>query len=229
MDDLRRHEIEANLAELRARIAHACAGAGRVESDVHLIAVTKTWPVDDVRILADLGLTDVGENRDQEAAPKARDFAELDGRPLRWHFIGQLQSNKAKSVVRYANMVHTVDRMSLATALGRATKTPLDILIQCSIDGDPERGGVVAADLEALVAAVPAPLRIRGVMAVAPLGMEPARAFAAVAEMHAQLRTLQPEADVRCIGMSDDFEAAIAAGATHIRVGSALLGHRAVR
>lgn len=226
---MRREEITANLADLRARIVRACDAAGRDVQDVHLIAVTKTWPVSDVRILADLGIRDVGENRDQEAAPKATAFAEQDGRELRWHFIGQLQSNKARSVVRYAHMVHTVDRPSLAQALARAAALPLDVLVQLSVDGDPERGGASEAALPALLDAIDEPLRVRGVMAVAPLGMDPGRAFAEVARLHELVRGRLPDADLRCIGMSDDLEAAIARGATHIRVGSALLGHRAVR
>lgn len=229
MDALRRAELEANLRDLRVRIASACASANRSVDDVHLIAVTKTWPVEDVRILCDLGIRDFGENRDQEAQPKAAAFAEQDGREVRWHFIGQLQSNKAKSVVQYADMVHTVDRVSLASALRKAATAPLDCLVQLSVDGDAERGGVTVAELRNLVEQMQPPLRVRGVMAVAPLNMPPAEAFAVVAGMHAELQSLHPEATVRCIGMSDDFETAIAHGATHIRVGSALLGHRAVR
>lgn len=229
MDELRRSELSDNLAELRERMSTACAAAGRTVDEVQLIAVTKTWPVDDVRILRDLGVTDFGENRDQEAQPKARAFAEQDGRDARWHFIGQLQSNKAKSVVRYASMVHTVDRVSLADALRKAAAAPLDCLLQLSVDGDPHRGGVAAADMFALAERIDGPLRLRGVMAVAPLDMEPAAAFEVVAGMHERLLTLRPEAALRCIGMSDDFETAIVHGATHIRVGSALLGHRTVR
>ena len=229
MDAVRRDEIAANLREVRERIATACARAGRDPAEVQLIAVTKTWPVEDVRILADLGITDVGENRDQEAAPKAAAFAAQDGRPLRWHFIGQLQSNKARSVVRYASMVHTVDRASLAAALAKAAPDGLDILVQLSVDGDPARGGVPVAELPALVAGLPPSLRLQGVMAVAPLGVEAGDAFGLVAQAHELLLRQFPQARVRCMGMSEDLEAAIACGATHIRVGSALLGHRTVR
>lgn len=229
MDELRRREIEENLTELRERIAAACGSSGRSVDEVHLIAVTKTYPVDDVRILCDLGIHDLGENRDQEARAKAEAFAAQDGREVRWHFIGQLQSNKAKSVVRYASMVHTVDRSSLADALRKAATEPLDCLVQLSVDGDPERGGVTADGLGALVERIEYPLRLRGVMAVAPLGMPPAEAFDAVAAMHDKVLAIRPDAVIRCIGMSDDFETAIAHGATHIRVGSALLGHRTVR
>lgn len=228
MDAVRRAEIVANLADVRARIANACARSGRTPSDITLIAVTKTWPVEDVRILRDLGIEDVGENRDQEAQPKAREFATIDGRNLNWHFIGQLQSNKAKSVAQYAHMVHTVDRQSLAEALAKAAQHPLDCLLQLSVDGDVARGGAVAADLVKLADSLPPPLRLRGVMAVAPLGMDPALAFARVREVHEQLLCAHPQASIRCIGMSEDFETAIEFGATHIRVGSAILGHRTV-
>lgn len=224
--DLTRHdELAANLADLRSRIADAAAAAGRDPAAVHLIAVTKTWPLSDIRILRDLGLQDFGESRDQEARRKAEEWAEVDGRDLRWHFIGQLQTNKAKSVVTYANTVHTVDRDGLVQALLR-TAAPVDCLLQLSIDGDPARGGVPRAELLDLADRVIAPLRLRGVMAVAPIGMDPAAAFAVVAEAHADLMARYPDADMRCIGMSEDFEAAIRAGATHVRVGSALLGKR---
>ena len=220
--DERTAELAANLQDIGQRIAAAAKASGRSPDDVTLIAVTKTWPAADVRRLHALGLRDVGENRDQEAAPKAAELADLD---LLWHFIGQLQSNKARSVARYAHMVHSVDRVSLVDALAR-TGTPLDICLQLSVDGDPARGGVLEADLLALAARVEAPLRLRGVMAVAPLGVESATAFAEVRRLHELLLAHHPQATVRCIGMSDDFEAAIAHGATHVRIGSALLGSR---
>ncbi len=229
MDRLTRaEELAANLADVRARIDAARAAAGRSD-EVALIAVTKTWPLDDVRLLADLGLRDFGENRDQEARPKAEGFARADGRAVRWHFIGQLQSNKARSVVQYAHMVHTVDRPSLAEALARAATAPLDVLLQLSIDGDTHRGGVPVEGLAALLDAIPDPLRVRGIMAVAPLGMDPDDAFRIVAGAHTRLRERHPDASVRCIGMSADLEAAVRQGATHVRVGSALLGPRTVR
>jgi pyridoxal phosphate enzyme (YggS family) len=220
-------ELAANLTEVRARIDAACRQAGRV-NDVTLIAVTKTWPLSDVRLLRDLGVEDFGENRDQEAAAKAAGFASEDGRSARWHFIGQLQSNKARSVVRYAAMVHTADRLSLVAALKRAAHAPLDCLVQFSVDGDPHRGGVTEEGLLELAAQVSEPLRLRGIMAVSPLTVEPARAFTAVARAHDLLLSRFPQATIRCIGMSDDFETAVEYGATHVRVGSALLGARPV-
>lgn len=221
----RKAELAANLADVRARIAAAARSAGRNPDDVHLIAVTKTWPMSDVQLLYDLGFRDFGESRDQEARPKAEEWQATDGRPITWHFIGQLQSNKAKSVATYASMIHTVDRESLVDALLR-TGADLDCLLQLSVDGDPQRGGVPCADAVALARRITGPLRFRGVMAVAPLGMDPAAAFEVVRRTHEELLGEFPDATIRCIGMSEDVEIAVAAGATHVRVGSALLGNR---
>ncbi len=151
-------ELAGNLAALRARIAAACEAAGRDPAAVSLIAITKTFPASDVRLLAGLGITDVGENRDQEAAPKAAACAGLD-LPLRWHFVGQLQVNKCKSVVSYADVVHSVDRPRLVRALGsraRAAGRVITCLIQADLDPepDPERGGAAPADVPALADAV---------------------------------------------------------------------------
>lgn len=233
----RRAELAAGLARVRARIADACAAAGRQRDEVTLVAVTKTYPAADVVALAGLGVTDVGENRDQEAAPKAEAVAAAGAAP-RWHFIGQLQRNKARSVVRYADVVQSVDSVRLAAALdaaaGAVRDRPLDVLVQVSIDGDAARGGALpgAADpqrgLDPVAAAVAgaAGLRLAGLMAVAPLGWEPDRAFARLAEVAAALRADHPGATVLSAGMSGDLESAIGHGATHVRVGSALLGMR---
>ncbi len=227
----RRAELATNLARVRARIADACAAAGRDRGEITLVAVTKTYPASDVLHLAAIGVRDIGENRDQEAAPKAAEVAAA-GTAVRWHFVGQLQRNKARSVVRYADLVHSVDSVRLAGALAvaaeRARDRPLDVLVQVSIDGDPHRGGVPAGELDRAVAAVaeqPA-LRLRGVMAVAPLGWAPDTAFAQLAEMAGRVRDDHPVADIVSAGMSDDMEAAIKWGATHVRIGSALLGKR---
>lgn len=240
-DEQRREQIAANLAAVRERIAAAAARAGRAPSEITLVAVTKTYPASDVLHLAALGVADVGENRDQEAAPKAAETAAA-GVDLRWHFIGQLQRNKARSVASYAAMVHSVDSVRLATALGGAAAraadegrpAQLDALVQISVDGDPERGGALAAGddpdrallrVAAAVAASPA-LRLRGVMAVAPLDWAPERAFAEVARCAALIRAAHPDATVVSAGMSDDLDEAVACGATHVRIGSALLGMR---
>jgi pyridoxal phosphate enzyme (YggS family) len=224
----RRGQIAAGLTAVRERIAAGCADAGRDPADVTLVVVTKTYPASDVRLLVELGVYDVGENRDQEAAAKATECADL---PLTWHFVGRLQSNKAKSVVRYAHAVHSVDRPSLVTALGRAATAvdrELGVFIQVSLDGDPQRGGIVATDAPALADAVAgqAGLRLLGIMAVAPLGADPWRAFEALPPLAARIRTDHPGAAGISAGMSGDLEAALASGATHLRVGSAVLGER---
>jgi PLP dependent protein len=221
-----------------SRIADACDAAGRARTEVTLVAVTKTYPAADVLRLAELGVCDIGENRDQEAAAKAVEVAEAGGR-VRWHFVGRLQRNKCRSVVRYADVVHSVDSVRLAGALAAAARDgrdrPLDVLVQVSIDGDPTRGGALAdagAEPDRALAriaeevAAAAALRLAGVMAVAPLDWAPERAFARLAEIAQGLRAGHPEATVVSAGMSHDLEAAIAAGATHLRVGSALLGER---
>jgi pyridoxal phosphate enzyme (YggS family) len=224
----RAEELAANLRAVRARIEKACASAGRAPESVTLVAVTKTFPAADVRLLADLGVSDVGENRDQEAAAKHAACAEL---ALRWHFVGRLQRNKVRSVATYADVVHSVDRAELVSALGAAATAAhrdLVALIQVSLDGDPARGGVPppgVPDLAAAVAATPG-LRLGGVMAVAPLAVEADASFAALAEIAAALRSDHPSATIVSAGMTADLEPAIRHGATHVRVGTALLGRR---
>lgn len=234
----RKAELAANLAATRDRIAKACAAAGRQSSDVRLLAVTKTFPAADVALLADLGLTDFAENRDQEAAPKAAELAELrPGVGVRWSMVGRLQRNKARSVVGWADEVQSVDSDRLAgalhnaatTALDRGTRTePLDVLVQASIDGDTERGGCPLPELTVLsdhIASLEG-LRLRGVMAVAPLGMPPEQAFDLLAVAAGQVRTDHPGATWLSAGMSGDLEQAITYGSTCVRVGTALLGGR---
>jgi PLP dependent protein len=230
-DSPRREELALRLAEVRRRIAKACDASGRDVGDVTLIAVTKTWPASDVRLLSELGIADVGENRDAEAAPKAAQCADL---PLTWHFIGQLQTNKAPSVVRYASVVHSVDRARLIQALGRAARRAgrvIQCLIEVSLDDDPARGGAPAAEVPALAEAVAAEasLVLGGVMAIPPLGVPPAEAFARLLDSAAAVRAVRPAATVISAGMSGDLEAAVAAGATHLRIGTALLGDRGPR
>ncbi|HEX6469962.1 MAG TPA: YggS family pyridoxal phosphate-dependent enzyme [Streptosporangiaceae bacterium] len=226
--DKRSNELAANLASVRRRVAAACAAAGRDADDVTLIAVTKTFPASDIRLLAELGVADIGENRDQEAAPKAAACADLT---VTWHFVGQLQTNKARSVATYADIVHSVDRPRLVAALSaaatRAGRT-LRCLVQVALDGDPERGGARPADVPEIAAriAAAAGLEPAGVMAVAPLGADPAPAFAALAGVAAALRAEHPGATIISAGMSADLEQAITHGATHVRVGTALLGGR---
>jgi PLP dependent protein len=229
-DGARRAQLAASLAEVGERIERACAEAGRPAGSVTLTAVTKTYPASDVLLLAGLGVTDVGENRDQEAAPKAA-TVRAEGVELRWHYIGQLQRNKAKSVASYADVVESVDSERLAEALNKAAanrETPLDVLIQVSIDGDSERGGAAGDDLWRISDAVASSdgLRLCGLMAVAPLGWEPDRAFARLAELRSHLLATYPAATTLSAGMSGDLEAAIRHGATHVRIGTSLLGMR---
>jgi pyridoxal phosphate enzyme (YggS family) len=230
----RREELALALARVRERVGAACAAAGRDPAGVTLIAVTKTRPASDVRLLAGLGVTDVGENRDQEAGPKAAACADL---PLTWHFVGQLQTNKAARVARYADVVHSADRVRLVRALGAASRAArlagerdreLRCLVQVSADGDPARGGVPPGGVREVAEAIESEpgLVLAGVMAVAPLGMAPAAAFAVLRECSGTVRQVRPGATVISAGMSTDLEAAIAAGSTHIRIGTALLGAR---
>jgi PLP dependent protein len=223
-------ELGDNLAAVQARIAAACAEAGRDVADVHLIAVTKTFPARDVVLLNRLGVGDFGENRDQEAAPKAAECAAAGVRP-RWHFVGQLQVNKAASVVTYADVVHSVDRIRLVTALGRRAVQvgrEIDCLVQVSLDEAEGRGGAPPDQVLGIaetVAEEPG-LRLAGVMAIAPLGAPPRPAYARLREIAASVRAHFPGADAISAGMSGDLGEAIAEGATHVRIGTALLGGR---
>lgn len=236
-DGQRRADLVTALGAVRARIADACVAAGRDPLAVTLIAVTKTYPAADIATLARLGVLDVGESRDQEARAKIAELAELaepasSPVPIRWHVVGRLQTNKARSVVSYAHAVHSVDRRKLARSLAEAAADqradPLEVFVQVSLDDDPDRGGVAESGLAALAESVAsrAELRLRGLMAVPPIGADPDAAFARLAELSIRLRSEHPAADAISAGMSDDLEAAIRNGSTHVRVGSALLGRR---
>ncbi|MEV6023120.1 YggS family pyridoxal phosphate-dependent enzyme [Streptomyces sp. NPDC052036] len=233
----RKQQISANLAKVEERIAAACRAAGRKREEVTLIVVTKTYPADDVRILSELGVRDVAENRDQDAAPKAAACSDL---PLTWHFVGQLQTNKVRSVVGYAGLVQSVDRSRLVTALSKEAVRAgreLGCLLQVALDADEggrgERGGVAPEGIEELgdlVAEAPG-LRLDGLMTVAPLTGEYAgrqqAAFGRLMDLSTDLRRAHPAATMVSAGMSADLEQAVAAGATHVRVGTAVLGVRA--
>jgi PLP dependent protein len=234
----RRAEIEAALENVHSRIATACRTAGRSVEAVRLIAVTKTFPAQDAALLTDLGATDLGENREQEAGPKAAELRKLrpDAKP-RWHMLGRLQRNKARAVARWADEVQSVDSDRLAVALDKAVRsardagdrtTSLDVLIQVSIDGDPARGGAPLDTLSPLADLVvrSGELRLRGLMAVAPMTMTPVEAFERLAEAAERLRQDHPEATEISAGMTGDLEEAISCGSTCVRVGTALLGTR---
>lgn len=226
----RAQELENNLASVRARIGAAEAAAGRAAGEVGLVVVTKFFPASDVRLLAGLGVHEVGENRHQEAQAKAEECADL---AIAWHFIGGLQTNKAAAVARYADVVESVDRPELLARLDRgATERgrPLEVLLQVSLDaaGAAHRSGAApeaVADLAEQTTTYDG-LRLRGLMAVAPLGADPEEAFARLAEIRARFLLDHPEATRLSAGMSGDLEQAIRHGATHVRVGSAVLGSR---
>jgi pyridoxal phosphate enzyme (YggS family) len=234
LDPSRRAELVAALAAVRRRLADACAEVGRDPRSITLIAVTKGFPASDIASLATIGVTDIGESRDQEARAKTAELSaaawELPG--LTWHFVGRVQTNKGRSIARYADVVHSVDRTEVATALASGAfraQRRLDVFAQVSLDDDPARGGVVAADLRRLADHITTQeaLRLLGVMAIAPLHADPDAAFQRLAAIAAQLRADHPDANAISAGMSADFEAAVRHGATHVRVGSALLGRRA--
>lgn len=234
--DDRRAELAANLASVEERITRACEAAGRARKEVTLVVVTKTYPAGDVRLLSELGVRHVAENRDQEAAPKAADCADLS---LTWHFVGQLQTNKVRSVAGYAHYVHSVDRLRLVNSLSAAAVRQgreLGCLIQVGLDagtsGAGPRGGAAPDRVAHLADAVAQAqgLRLEGLMTVAPLAGpyagRPRDAFERLREISTGLQAAHPAATMVSAGMSADLEEAVAVGATHVRVGSAVLGDR---
>ena len=223
--------LAERLAEAQHKIAAAAEQCGRASEDIKLIVVTKNHPTQLVFDLLDLGMRDFGENRDQEAGPKAAEVRAASAIEHHWHFIGQLQSNKVKSVVTYASSIHSLDRQSLLDALGKATserEIPLDVFIQLNLTDDPGRGGIQPANLKPFAENVlthPG-LNLVGVMGVAALDNNLERDFGAIRGASETLRTIKAEASLISAGMSEDFETAIAYGATHLRIGSAITGKR---
>ena len=214
------------LAEVDDRIADAARAASRDLSSITRIVITKFHPASLVRELHGLGVRDVGENRHQEAQAKAAELADLD---LRWNFVGQLQSKKARQVRAYCQSVHSVDRDSLISALANdEAETPIDVFVQVNLTDDHGRGGVVAADLESFAdrVAVAPGLRLCGIMGVAPLGEDPRPAFAALRDLSERVQLQHPDASALSMGMSGDFVEAISEGATHLRIGTAITGNR---
>lgn len=238
MDHGRRAELAASLAAVENRIRLACVAAGRPREAVRLLAVTKTFPATDAALLADLGVRDVAENREQEAVEKVGEVARLRPKAaLRWHMVGRLQRNKARSVARWAAEIQSVDSERLVDALAKGVRTalnqgererPIDLLVQVSLDGDPARGGCLLGDLGRLAEKVTrsSELRLRGLMAIAPMGVDLDMTFDRLARAGESLRRDHPEATELSAGMSNDLEEAIAHGSTCVRVGTALLGGR---
>ncbi|MBA3232510.1 MAG: YggS family pyridoxal phosphate-dependent enzyme [Propionibacteriales bacterium] len=227
----RRDELARRLRAVQQRIRAAAAAADRDPADVTLVVVTKTWPASDIRALLELGIRDVGENRQQELDAKAR---ELDDADLRWHFVGQIQSNKAPRVAEVADVVHSVGSVRVAQRLNagaarreRSVRCFLQVSLDVTRSGE-GRGGLDPDEIDEVARGVEtcAALELVGVMAVAPLGVDPASAYMSLRETSQRLQRSHPHATAISAGMSADFETAIVAGATHVRVGSAVLGRR---
>jgi pyridoxal phosphate enzyme (YggS family) len=219
-------ETSDRLDGVRAAIEDAARDAGRDPAELTTIVVTKFHPASLIRELADLGVRDIGENRHQEAAAKAQSLSDL---PLTWHFVGQLQSKKARQVRRYAQVIHSVDRPALVSALA-STEDTVDCFVQYNLTDDPARGGVGSDELEPLVEQIldTPGLRLLGVMSVAGLNESPRAAFSRLRSISERVRSLAPEARAISAGMSGDFAAAIAEGATHLRIGTAITGKRPI-
>lgn len=216
--------LEGRYQRVLDDIAHAADAAGRDPLDITTVVVTKFHPVSLIRALCALGHRDFGENRHQEAVAKHAELGDCD---LVWHFVGQLQSNKAKAVAHYADVIHSIDRASLITKLADQVR-PVDIFLEINLTEDPGRGGVAPDDLMALVeqTLTVSHLTLRGLMAVAPQDTPPAEAFDRVLALRERVLAVAPHATDLSLGMSGDFAEAIAAGATHLRIGTAITGKR---
>ena len=212
----RRMELAENLESIRATIPQG----------VHLIVVTKTFPVSDVEILSELGITEFAENRDQEGKIKAPLV------PAKWHFQGQLQSNKLRSICEWADVIQTVDSLRYVDLLSKVAQKSKEVFIQVSLDeagGSEIRGGALPSEINQIADQIRATknLRLQGLMAVAPLAEEPRSAFSRLAQIHQRFKSQYPDAPYLSAGMSGDYLVAIEHGATHVRLGSSILGSRA--
>jgi pyridoxal phosphate enzyme (YggS family) len=221
----RREFLSNSLQDVKSRIASAAQLAGRDIAEITLIAVTKTYPVSDVAILRDLGQSNFGENRTEEGSVKSVVV------PGIWHYQGQVQSRKLREIASWANMIHSLDQISHIEKLNRIcdeTGKKIGVFIQLSLDGAPDRGGVLEQELGGLADAVASStgLELNGLMCVPPVEYEHQKAFAEIAQIHQRFISKFPSAKSLSAGMSSDFEIAIAHGATHIRVGSEILGSR---
>lgn len=217
----RKDEIARNLQEVKERISAAAKSVNRDPAEIKLIVVTKTFPISDIEILRDLGESNFGENRDQEAAPKAEAIQAT------WHFQGQIQSNKIKSICGWADLVHSISNEKEILKFAQSPRKH-QVFLQVSLDGELGRGGADPTDLAQLADLVTESnnLELLGLMAVAPLGAEPDKAFSDLAQINQGFVGQFPNSKFLSAGMSGDFEAAIKYGATHIRVGSSILGSR---
>jgi pyridoxal phosphate enzyme (YggS family) len=217
----RKDEIAQNLQEVKERIKSAAKSVNRDPNEIQLIVVTKTFPISDIEILRDLGELNFGENRDQEAGPKAQTI------PATWHFQGQIQSNKIKSICQWADVIHSISSEKEILKFAQSVRKH-QVFLQVSLDGQVGRGGASPADLAQLADLVNESnnLDLMGLMAVAPLGVEPDKAFTDLAQINQGFAGQFPNSKFLSAGMSGDFEAAIKNGATHIRVGSSILGSR---
>ena len=215
-------EIASNLSAVQERINNTLSLAGRTAQEITLIAVTKTFPASDVEILSQLGVCNFGENRDSEAAPKATSVAGT------WHFQGQIQSNKLKSITSWSNVIHSLDELGHIQALDKVAAHRIGVFLQVSLDGAQGRGGAQPSDLSELADAVmgSSNLDLMGLMSVAPLDVSSNEAFEKLGAIHSDFKASYPVAKYLSAGMSNDFESAIIHGATHIRVGSSILGSR---
>ena len=213
------------------RVEAAATGSSRSLEDITLVVVTKNHPHQLVLDLLELGARDFGENRDQDAAPKAKLISEQSDQVFNWHFIGQLQTNKVKSVLEYASFLHSLDRPSLLDELQKRTverENPLKVFVQVNLTEDEARGGVRPADLDGFAERVlESPgLELVGLMGVGGLEVAPEAEFERLAGLSQQIQRLAPAATGLSMGMSGDFETAIAYGATHLRIGTAITGNR---
>lgn len=224
-------ELAQRYNQIVQQVASAAAESGRNVSDITLVVVTKNHPAQLVFDLISLGARDFGENRDQDASPKAQEVLSASSESMRWHFIGQLQTNKVRSVLEYADLIHSLDRESLLVELQKRTvgrAKPLGVFIQVNLTQDPARGGVAVNDLEEFATRVleSEGLRLEGLMGVGGLDKDPAIEFERLAGLSAKIQGLAPEAKGLSMGMSNDFEVAIGYGATHLRIGTAITGKR---
>jgi pyridoxal phosphate enzyme (YggS family) len=222
----RKDQILSNLESVKEKISAAAQEAGRAPSEITLIAVTKTFPVSDLEILYELGVRNFGENRDQEAAPKVSALPA----DITWHFQGGIQSNKLKSISNWASVIHSVDKFKYAQMISQFSvgKTK-EIFIQVSLDTIPQsREGVDPADLMQLAEQIMSlpNLEVKGLMAVAPLDQPTEQAFVRLQQIQQKFIQLYPAASSLSSGMSGDYELAISLGATHVRIGSSILGNR---